>query len=137
MATNERAEMIFLAIAESGYAFTIKSEGSSLATFQKIVDGNVDVVTTRHAGLPHTFDLWVNDEGLYRNDFITNLVASHLTGTVLVGPAVMSNVNINTGETTGLTSTDLKSLSSIMEIDTNFGNHYTVDEAAYWMKAVA
>jgi len=137
MATNERNPVIFLAIAESGYAFTLKSEGSSLATFQSIVDGNVDVVTTTFPGLPHSFDLWVNDEGLYRNDFTTNLVASHLAGTVLVGPAVLSNVNIDTGETTGLTSADLEALRGIMHIDTNFGNHYRADEVAYWIKEVA
>lgn len=129
--------MLFLAIAESGYAFTVKVEGSTLQTLQTIVDGNVDVVTTRLADLPHRFDLWVNDEGLFREDFSVNLTASYLAGVTLVGPAVLTTVNISTGETTGITAADLAALSGLMNIDTNFGNHYTADEVAYWIKEAA
>jgi hypothetical protein len=129
--------MIFLAITQYGYAATIKTDGSSLKAFQTIVGGNVDVVTTREGTyLPHEFDVFVNDEGLFRPDFCMNLIASYFTGQTLVGPVVLSNVNIKTGETLGLTEQDIASLSENMDIDTNNGEHYSADEIAHLITTV-
>jgi hypothetical protein len=59
--------------------------GGTLSALQSLVDGLVDVVSTPNG------DVWVNDEGLYRNDFERNFIASVLTGRDIVGPAVITD----------------------------------------------
>lgn len=72
-----------------------KEEGqTTLALLQELVEGLVEVVSAD----PGT-DLWVNEEGLFRGDFLPNHFASYITdGRHLVGPAVLAGVN-KKGET--------------------------------------
>lgn len=63
-----------------------KSEGQSTLSFlQTLVDGYVECLY-----IDDNTDVWVNDEGLFRNDFVTNIVASVLANRPLVGPAVIT-----------------------------------------------
>jgi hypothetical protein len=68
----------------------------TLNVLQTLVDGSVDCVE-----IGVGFDLWVNDEGLFRNDFQTNLIASVLVNRRIVGPAVIATQH--NGETLGVT----------------------------------
>lgn len=102
--------MQFLHIAESGYATLVNSDGyNTLSDLQTLVDGLVDCLTADQRTLGFRADVWVNDEGLYRNDFGINFVASYLTGRQIVGPAVITTVSRN-GTTTGLTRANIDRL---------------------------
>ena len=60
---------------------------------QKLVDGMIERVSTP------SFDLWVNEEGLMRDDFEPNIGASYLLGkhgapnTIILGPAFIAASN--------------------------------------------
>lgn len=65
-----------------------KEEGRDTLSFlQELVDGLIESVS-----LENETDIWVNEEGLYRPDFLTNHFASFLANTRLVGPAVLTGV---------------------------------------------
>jgi hypothetical protein len=76
-----------------------KEEGqSTLALLQELVEGLVESVSVEKG-----IDLWVNEEGLFRQDFLPNYFAMEITtGLHLVGPAVLSGVN-KRGDTTSIT----------------------------------
>lgn len=65
-----------------------KEEGRDTLSFlQELVDGLVESVSVEQGT-----DIWVNEEGLSRPDFLTNHFASFLAHTRLVGPAVLTGV---------------------------------------------
>lgn len=69
------------------YVVESKQGQSSLDFLQSLVDGLIECVS-----LDSHVDLWVNEEGLFREDFSLNVRASRLAGHGynLVGPAVMT-----------------------------------------------
>lgn len=78
------------------YVVESKQGQSSLDFLQSLVDGLIECVS-----LSSHVDLWVNEEGLFRDDFSLNIKASRLVGYPgynLVGPAVMTGQK--NGETT-------------------------------------
>lgn len=126
--------MQFIYIANDGYAFLVNHDDSerTLRTLQTLVDGLVDCVTGDQTILGFRADVWVNDEGLYRNDFGINLVASYITGRQLVGPAVITTTTRG-GETRGLTPQQVQRLiSDGLVVDDNEGKGWTPAEAAWF-----
>lgn len=87
----------------------LTSEISTLRALQRLVDGLVDCVAFTDTVSGVSGDCWVNDEGLYRQDFGINLIATVMTQRQLVGPVVICNHD-NNGETTGITDSQLDAL---------------------------
>lgn len=83
---------------------------SSLEIMQIAVDGFVTYVVGEHNGIK--YDIWVNDEGLYRNDFYVNDLASSLYGLQqLVGPALIAKSD-DEGKTIPLTNEEIENLQT-------------------------
>lgn len=80
----------------------------TLEFMQALVDGLISIVPTR-SDLP--LDLFVNDEGMFRDDFRYNFRASVLAGQGLVGPAFLIGCD-KYGETVGVTADDLDEFGS-------------------------
>jgi hypothetical protein len=99
----------FLLIRDNGIAYLVESDESTLSTLQTLVDGLVECVNADKRSLGFEADVWVNEEGLFRQDFAINLVASFITGRQIVGPAVLARSNSN-GATLGLTSSQINRL---------------------------
>lgn len=129
----------FLLIESNGMAYLVDSEESTLATLQTLVDGLVECVIVDKHTLGFEADVWVNEEGLFREDFSINLVASFLTGRQIVGPAVLARSS-KEGKTLGLTSSQINRLIEdglmIETADEGSGNPFTlVDLIAQLAKA--
>jgi hypothetical protein len=80
----------YLYIDEYGNAIKVspsQTEGT-LTDLQTGVEGFIDVTTGQIGDL--RVDVVVNDEGLYREDFGTNYVATYLCGQRIVGPVVIT-----------------------------------------------
>lgn len=88
---------------------------NTLKGLQTLVDGLVDCVRPQE-GWTHpqlaTIDLWINDDGGYREDFDLNLEASFLVGYGIIGPAVVARSNKD-GETIGLTPEDFAAFTEM------------------------
>lgn len=97
----------YLYIDEFGNAVTVKPnpDTSTLTDLQTGVDGWIDITTGKIGGF--RFDIVINDEGLYRNDFGTNFVATYMAGQQIVGPVVITK-STPSGETIGLTIPELE-----------------------------
>lgn len=123
----------YLYLDEWGNAALVRQQPdqSRLQMFQRLVDGHIDIAAstpTGQAGFP--VDAIVNDEGLYRQDFGINLIASLLTGRQLVGPVVLSTVSAD-GESIGLSWAQLHRITRHgLTIDDNGGKCYTADHIA-------
>jgi hypothetical protein len=78
------------------YVVQSKQGQSTLDFLQGLVEGLIECVS-----LDRNTDLWVNEEGLFREDFSLNLRASKLAGDgyALVGPAVIAGIDYDKGET--------------------------------------
>ena len=93
-----------------------KAEGQDTLSFlQTMVDGLIESVA-----IDSDTDLWVNEEGLFRDDFVMNIVASTASGRPLVGPAVLTGQR--NGETVSVPETYLDLA--------NFEETFTADEVA-------
>lgn len=90
-------ESVFLVSDDTGM--------TTLKFLQTLVDGFIECVS-----LTPTLDMWVNEEGLFRDDFSHNprasLIAGH--GYALEGPAVITGHR--NGETISLTADDISEL---------------------------
>lgn len=100
-----------------------KPEGQDTLPFlQALVEGLIECVS-----INSSTDVWVNEEGLYRNDFAVNGMATGLarnfTGHnyTLVGPAVVAGVTPN-GETKSVGSNLLRTIIALHGDET-----YTVE----------
>lgn len=105
----------------------LASETRTLTALQRLVDGLVDCVDTAFDTTGFHADIWVNDEGLWRNDFTLNLVASFMANQSLVGPVVICNHD-HEGETTGIATAQLVALRDAGLSIEQVGQPYTVDE---------
>lgn len=93
-----------------------KSESEDTLTFlQTLVGGLIECVS-----IDRETDLWVNEEGLFQNDFVTNIVASSLGNRPLVGPAVL------TGQKNGATTSVPEQYLDLA----NFEETFTANEVA-------
>jgi hypothetical protein len=119
----------FILISDNGTAYLVESGESTLDTLQTLVDGLIECVTADKRSLGFEADVWVNEEGLFRQDFAINLVASFLTGRQLVGPAVLARSS-KEGKTLGLTSSNINRLIEdglmLETADEGSGNPFTL-----------
>ena len=122
----------FLYLNEFGDALLVRHDGDdTLTALQTLVEGYVAVVRTNPAETGFEGDGWVNDEGLYQPTFTVNLLASAFAGQRLVGPAVITRFDAETGETIGLTADNLAGLARKgLTIDDNDGKGWTAQDAA-------
>lgn len=108
----------FLLIEDNADAYLVNSDDegalipalSTLTVLQTLVGGWVECVAPNRRTLGFEADVWVNEDGLSREDFGINLVASFLTGRQIVGPAVIARFDGETGETLGLTKAHVQRL---------------------------
>lgn len=85
-----------------------KGDRATLEPLQLLVGGRIELIETPD------YDVWINEEGLFREEFDINMTASALCGTVVVGPAVVTRAGPN-GSTRGVTDRDLKRFRQIFE----------------------
>lgn len=78
----------------------------SLTVLQTAVDGLIEPVR-----VSTMFDLYANEEGLFREDFTLNVWAKDMFGVTLLGPIVITGVTDENGETLGLDPVDVRILS--------------------------
>lgn len=111
--------MNFLVIEQNSDTILISHDedekGGTLSMLQTAVEGWVEHVRADRDYLGFDADIWVNEEGIYRDDFEMNVLASVMTGQTLVGPAVVALTNSD-GETLGLTDEQIETLSGRMWI---------------------
>lgn len=111
--------MNFLVIEQNSDTILISHDedekGGTLSMLQTAVEGWVEHVRADRDYLGFDADVWVNEEGVYREDFEMNVLASVITGQTIVGPAVLALSTID-GETVGLTGEQIDTLSDRMWI---------------------
>lgn len=121
----------FILIEDTGDAFLIESGEDTLSTLQTLVDGYVECVSADRKVLGFDADVWVNEEGLYRQDFSINLPASYITGRQLVGPVVIARSSKD-GKTLGLTGSQINRLIEdglmLETADHGSGNAFTLSD---------
>lgn len=121
----------FVLIRDNGMAYLVESDDNTLSTLQALVDGLVEYVRAERDSLGFEADIWVNEEGLFRQDFSINLVASFITGRQIVGPAVLARSSKD-GKTLGLNTSDINRLIEdglmIETADEGSGNPYTLTD---------
>lgn len=117
----------FILIRDTGLAYLVESSDNTLSTLQSLVGGWVECVTADKIVLGFDADVWVNEEGLFREDFSINLVASYITGRQIVGPAVIAR-STREGKTIGLTGDQINRLIEdgllLETADNGSGNPY-------------
>jgi hypothetical protein len=121
----------YVYIAQQGYGYIVNADSDTRPPFslQILVDGLIECVRSREFDC----DVWVNEEGLFREDFYVNAAASTIANQTLVGPAVLTNVD-SEGRTTGITQAQLLTLRSQgLPLDDNDGKGWGVVEAAGWV----
>lgn len=121
----------FILIKSNGMAYLVESGDNTLSTLQTLVEGYIECVTAKKSVLGFDADVWVNEEGLYRQDFEINLVASYMTGRQIVGPAVIAKSSTS-GSTLGLTTNNINRLIEdglmVETADEGSGNAYTLTD---------
>ena len=120
----------FIVIEESGYAFLVNHEGDDTLRFlQTAVDGLIEYVPADVRVLGFFADLWVNEEGLFRDDFGVNLVGSQIANRRIVGPMVIARSSAE-GETIGLSLTDIYTViyDEVLSLDDNNGAGWSIEE---------
>ena len=79
------------------------ADGDTLDTLQRLVDGLIERVAVPLPAAARSaacLDMWVNEEGLMRDDFAVNDHAAQMVGSLLVGPVVLAGCDAE--DTTGL-----------------------------------
>jgi len=95
-------EKIALRVSEYGTVEKLSfTDDSSLKVLQSAVDGLIQPVD-----VTETVTCWVNEEGLFRSDFRSNILASKTTGLNLKGPVVFTGGVGENGETLSLSYED-------------------------------
>ena len=111
--------MQFLVIDQDSEVILISHDkaetGGTLSLLQTAVEGLIEHVDADPDYLGFHADVWVNEEGIYREDFEINVLASIMTGQTLVGPAVIAQTNSD-GETLGLSDEQIDTLGGRMVI---------------------
>lgn len=72
------------------------SDDDSLHELQALVQGYIEVAP--RGVLNHRYLVLVNEEGLFRSDFVQNIIASNICMTPIVGPAVVVGLGTVNGE---------------------------------------
>jgi hypothetical protein len=92
----------------------LELEGNTLKVLQSAVDGLIQPVD-----LSDSLTVWVNEEGLFRNDFDVNLFATAIyhqafptADNPLVGPAVFTGGSDDEGNTLGLSEQMIANLAT-------------------------
>lgn len=124
--------MNFLVIEQNSDTILISHDkdekGGTLSMLQTAVEGWVEHVNADRDYLGFDADVWVNEEGIYRDDFEMNVLASVMTGQTIVGPAVIA-LATNDGETLGLTDEQIETLGNRMWIQRDKdGTGYHVEQ---------
>ena len=86
------ADSVYLVITPDGDALLAETTDDTYADLSTLVDGMIEC-----GALPGQVDAWVNEEGLYRDDFAYNLLGTYMVrgwtgnpGYHLVGPVVFA-----------------------------------------------
>jgi hypothetical protein len=107
----------FVYIDDFGNVAKIIPSNDTLCDLQTMVDGYITMPSGNIAGM--NVDVVVNDEGLYRENFRLNPVASFIARQHLVGPAVLVRTTAN-GDTIGFTDEQIDELIGVgLAIDKN------------------
>lgn len=119
----------YLYITEFGDALTVELSDDTLLDLQTLVGGYIECVPANPRTLGFSADVWVNEEGLFRQGFAINFLASYITGRQIVGPAVIANFT-SEGKTIGLTKQQMARVRKDgMMVDDNNGRNFIVAEA--------
>jgi|688.fasta_scaffold283057_3 hypothetical protein len=121
--------MQVLQIETDGTARVILLDGEDvLGGLQRLVDGPVTCISTDTYRSGLVLDVWVNEEGLLREDFAENEAGLALTGQWIVGPVVVADVD-DYGDTRTLSAVHLNLLADKLgvKVDDNNGAGYTLD----------
>lgn len=125
MTTTRNRGGCWIYITEFGDALLVDPTKDTLSDLQSLVGGLIECVASTRNRMGFACDVWVNEEGLFREDFAINLVASYLTGRQLVGPAVICTSDAN-GYTHGLSEANIRRLERDgLMIDDNDGSVWT------------
>lgn len=126
----------FIYLPGNGGAFLLHAdpEIKTLTVLQTLVEGLFTCVSANEEFIPtemdaNEIDIWVNDDGLHREDFVPNREASFLTGQILVGPAVVTR-NDGHGATISLTDKDIELFVSRYGICPTISNFESAKEVA-------
>jgi hypothetical protein len=121
----------YLYITDYGDAQVVDfTPGQTLSDLQTLVGGLIECVRVIPAYVGFDADVWVNEEGLCREDFGVNYVASSITGRKLVGPAVIALTDLE-GNTAGLTASQIRRLEKDgLLVDRPESGSFTVAEVA-------
>jgi hypothetical protein len=135
--TTTKRSGSWIYITEYGDALLIAPTDQTLSDLQSLVGGYVECVAATKDQMGFACDVWVNEEGLFRNDFGFNLVASFMTGRQLIGPAVICTSDAQ-GNTCGLTEKNItRLLDDGLMIDDNHGDLWTPSSATAFRFPVA
>lgn len=93
---------------------TVIPSGDSLHALQELVQGYIEVAP--RGVLNHRYLVLVNEEGLFRSDFVLNGIASAVCMTRIVGPAVVVGLGVVDGEPdwVGLTDAQVRYLDNLL-----------------------
>lgn len=95
----------YLHIDDFGHAYQVRyREGHTLSDLQASVDGLIDIVVGELNG--QVADFVVNDEGMFRDDFGINHVATAALGRIIAGPVTLSKTD-DEGNTLGFTEYEI------------------------------
>lgn len=98
-----------LKIDTEGNAFEVDITENELKKLQEAVDGYIEAVDLLD------FTMWVNEEGLLRNDLNRNFIGSEVCGFTIMGDIVITGKTDENGDTIGLTSDELENLTKNCE----------------------
>ena len=97
----------YIYINEFGGVAKVAMSENTLTDLQTMVDGYIEMPSASIAGI--ACDVVVNEEGLFRQDFSVNFVASAILRQRIVGPAVLARVD-NEGNTIGFTDDQIDAI---------------------------
>lgn len=102
-----KMKKLALQVSPMGEVTELDISKDSLRTLQTAVDGLIQPVDF------YDFTMWVNEEGLLRNDLQRNLVALGFYPTPIMGTIVFTGLSDEEGETLGLSENNSNSIRAI------------------------
>jgi hypothetical protein len=100
-----------LQVAPDGEITELDLDSNALSVLQAAVDGLIEAVD-----LANDLTLWVNEEGLLRNDLKLNLIAQAFYSAPIMGTIVFTGGADDEGGTLGLDSTNAASIERVCQI---------------------
>jgi hypothetical protein len=113
MGIPNKGEVMLVAVINVDGTVEAKEIDGSLKSMQEIVEGLIQPVD-----LAEDMTLWVNEEGLYRDDY--NLLASGIANIHLNGPAFLTGGIDEDGNTLGLNPSYVVNIKNYAEMVLSF-----------------